>query len=635
MALVKKILTKNNKIVKRNNDFISNQIFDNEIIINFSEPPTNLQINKTPLKYNKNFAYSFTMDDGLSSSYNIAFPILQGTLQNGGIFTTGLTYTDSCGNDLNFRFGLSVFSTNTNGSDIHIDTPYYLTWNNMTELLDFDWDIYNHGYRSSITGTSYTEYYNEVKDNFDNILSKTDYKCYHFVIPNGVMDYIEPAWDYGVLSMCAGIIGFTWSGITHNVSSTGLDIHNDMNLYQYVMNKDFIFSLSGSTDIDTTIVNYIDNLANSSTGDTRMWGYQFTHNLDSPSGTSNGNINLATFNYLFYHIFNTYGKNGNDTVWVAPFQEIYDYLYVRDNTNVTYTIDGNSVTVKLNQLTSFDNLRRYQLSLNVTNDSANIQSIILDGYTNYSYNGTGTTNSLINLDWSYGIIILAEKYVRIAEQSQIQTDIDKAQYFVNKIHITDIKNQYQTRINNIVVPSPIILISFGYAPVNTFSITTGITFSGVTSIWNQYAGFASGTTTFSPYTLSNIQGTLTSYSIDILSGFTGGRSSNGATTSDNSGIYPDSRMTHAIYVGTPLSGYIRLSGMDNAKTYNFILFGSRVTNVSTTNYTINSTTVSLNTQNNTQNTVSINNVSPNSGIILIKVSSTTNAYINVLKVVEN
>lgn len=635
MALVKKFLTKNNKIVKRNNNFISNEIFDNEIIINFSEPPTNLQIEKSPLKYNKDFAYSFTHDDGYYIAYSIVFPTLQGTLQSGGTFISGLTYTDGCGNNMNFKVGLSIASLNDAGSDVHIDTPSILTWNQITELLDFDWDIYNHGYHASISsGGTYTDFYNEVKNNEDNILSKTGYRPRHFVIPNGVDNYIEPAWDYGVLTQSANKNAFIWSGITHYVSLTGETIQNSINFDKYCMHKDYIYTDPATLVTDTTIVNTIDEIANMSTGDTKMWWYQFTHGIYSVTGTSSGNLNLNTFNYLWNHIYTTYGKNGNDKVWVAPFQEVYDYLKVRDNTNITYTINGNSVTIKLNQLTSFDDLRRYQLSLNVTNDTANINSIVLDGYTNYSYNGTGTKNSLINLDWSYGIITLAEKYTRIAEVNKIQTDIDKAQYFVNKINITSVKNQYQTRINNITVPNPKVLINFGYTAVGGLSITTGITFSGVTSIWNQYAGYLSGTTTWSPYTLTNVQGTLTTNVISVVSGFTS-RSANGAQTGNDSGAYPDSRIKNYIYSANPLVSYIKISGLNNAKTYKFIFMGSRTTNNNTTNYTIGTTTVSLLTQNNTQNTVNINNISPSNGDVIVKIDSATNAYLNILEIIEN
>ena len=630
MALVRKFFTKNNKIVKFNNNFISSEIFDNEIVINFSSPPTNLVIEKAPLKYDKNFAFSYTFDDGYSSTYNIAFPIFQG-LPSGSTYTSGLTYTDGCGNDQNFRVGLSIPSLNSSGSDIHINTPSILTWTQMTELLDLDWDIYNHGYHASITGGTYTDYYNEVKNNEDYIYSHTGYKPRHFVIPNGVDAYIEPAWDYGVLSQSANRYQFPRSGITNTVSRTGVTVNDVMNLYQYCMYKKYSYVPSGSSAADITIIDDIDNIANSSSGNTRLWWYQFSHGIETVTGTSEGNLNIATFNYLFNHVYNTYGKPGNDKVWFAPFQEVYDYLKVRDNTNITYSINGNSATIKLNQLTSFADLRRYQLSLNITNDNANIESIILDGYTNYSYNGTGTTSSLINLDWSNGVIELAEKYTRIAESTKTQTTIDKAQYFVNKIHISTVKAQYQTRLNNIVIPSPKILIDFGFAPVANASIYTGITFSGETNIWNQFSGFVTGTTV-SSFALKNVQGTLTSSSIYIVSGFTSG-GANGAQTGNDTGVYPDSRMKNQNFSTAPLISYIKVDGLNNSKSYKFIFFGSIITNTNTTNYSIGATTVSLANKDNTQNTVNIT-ATPTNNEVIIKIASSTNAYINVLEIDE-
>lgn len=86
---MKKILTRNGRIFTKNGRIFSKTIDSgvttSDIIITFDSPPTNFSVSKANLKYDKDFAYSFTMDDGLIPQYTIAFPVLQST---GGVYKT-------------------------------------------------------------------------------------------------------------------------------------------------------------------------------------------------------------------------------------------------------------------------------------------------------------------------------------------------------------------------------------------------------------------------------------------------------------------------------------------------------------------------------------------------------------------
>jgi fibronectin type 3 domain-containing protein len=89
-------------------------------------------------------------------------------------------------------------------------------------------------------------------------------------------------------------------------------------------------------------------------------------------------------------------------------------------------------------------------------------------------------------------------------------------------------------------------------------------------------------------------------------------SNTGVNTGNNSGIYPDNVM-RSFWFTTDVTQTLQINGLTPSVKYNFTFFGSRggVTDDRTTLYTIGSTTVSLNAANNSQNTVSINNLSPN------------------------
>lgn len=109
----------------------------------------------------------------------------------------------------------------------------------------------------------------------------------------------------------------------------------------------------------------------------------------------------------------------------------------------------------------------------------------------------------------------------------------------------------------------------------------------------------------------------------------------GTTTNNNSGVYPDNVMRTAYWTNTSTQT-IAVYGLDSNHSYSFTFFGARgnVSDNRMTNYTINGTTVSLQAANNTQNTVSINNVKANaSGQIVIDLKNGTGSvygYLNAL-----
>ncbi|MDP4260805.1 MAG: PA14 domain-containing protein, partial [Bacteroidota bacterium] len=113
----------------------------------------------------------------------------------------------------------------------------------------------------------------------------------------------------------------------------------------------------------------------------------------------------------------------------------------------------------------------------------------------------------------------------------------------------------------------------------------------------------------------------------------------GATTGNNSGVYPDAVLSSAYYTDAN-NQTIRVSGMDTSTKYSFTFLGSRggVNDDRTTVYSVTNTggtsSVSLQAANNTANTVSVNNVQPNAdGTVLLTLARGTNSsfgYLNAL-----
>ena len=91
----------------------------------------------------------------------------------------------------------------------------------------------------------------------------------------------------------------------------------------------------------------------------------------------------------------------------------------------------------------------------------------------------------------------------------------------------------------------------------------------------------------------------------------------GPQTGNNSGVYPDPVLLDYYYFGIfggPETVSAKVTGLDVSKTYSLTFYAGSAwvgaPDNGTTTYTVGSQTVSLYVQNNTQNTVSINNITP-------------------------
>ncbi|MGE7775737.1 fibronectin type III domain-containing protein [Chitinophaga sp. NPDC101104] len=148
--------------------------------------------------------------------------------------------------------------------------------------------------------------------------------------------------------------------------------------------------------------------------------------------------------------------------------------------------------------------------------------------------------------------------------------------------------------------------------------------------WNNFNSYPGANAAIA--NLADETGTLSGIRIQLLDGFTG-TNTVGSTTGNNSGVYPDNVLASNYYTSEATARRIRISNLNATYRYNLIFLGSRQGNDNkNTEYTVGSSTVTLNAANNTRNTVQINGISPDaSGNIDFTVKQATGAaygYIN-------
>ncbi len=353
------------------------------VTVNFDQPPTNISVNKAPLRYNKDFAYSVSFDDGLIDAYTCAFKLM------GGGFSTqtsetypGLFYTNGCGKSIPFKGSLMWNSVNGYNSDIHINTPSYVNWTQLNQMLDSGWAVVNHAYSHSI-GEG-TDYIHEIAANDSMVFSHTGFRMNHFVAPSGDANYFPTAWQQGI--KCS------YSRQTTNGSPSGLKIDNPLNYSEFMIYRDF---KSDDNTTPSSIANYLDNCSLLSQNGNHYWYNDFTHHV-SPNQVG-GSLLFSTFKPYMEHIASTYGEAGSDRVWAASGMEVFEYLKLRDACPLTWSVYGNQLRILINRNNAPTDLLRYAMSLVIDAD-ANITSVQLNDNAEINYRGN-TPQKLIDIQW--------------------------------------------------------------------------------------------------------------------------------------------------------------------------------------------------------------------------------------------
>ena len=366
----------------------SNQI---TIQLQFSATPSELpQVTIAPLRYNKDFAYSLSLDDGSPWEYENVFPILQGGMHSGyetqnepPVYEPGKFYTDGCGNNIPFRAGLSI---NAEKLMEFVQENSYMSWDNVAEIYQAGWDIFNHSYTHCNVFEGNCDYTFEVTENTAVLAEQLNFTTTHFVVPTSDNNgYINPAFANGMVAL------YTQNYGAPGEYSTVVSVDGSPDLNDFVMLRN---------DLQYETVPYgedIDEVASQSTGGVHQWFCEYAHRIGNtvvPSGQA-PYVHVSTHDFRNYmeYIENQYGKDGTDRVWVASMQTVYEYLVAR--VSATYQVsplNNNQMTITINTSNIPGSLRYKALSFMLNSDQPFTATAT---GANLIHNG----HNLINIDW--------------------------------------------------------------------------------------------------------------------------------------------------------------------------------------------------------------------------------------------
>jgi len=424
---------------------------------------------KTPLRYDKQYALSYSWDDGMADQYDYGFKYLNGGVAGDSNYYSGKTFTDGCGNEIKFGVGLAIFTGNGANPDVHIPTfeGINILWDEIAEVFDAGWSINNHAYIDGDAASNYqiernrsrirlmtsgyttttdhgatTKVYTQTSSNYDyhdivwNITGMTKY--YEYMnqnnwqwFGNGKPPYSAGRVDQNLIDG-SNIIGYdTWPQTNFDMYRTAGNSSTEV--------IEALNQLTGATDNDAY----------------HTWKTLICHSV---AGNGGGFGSFSDFMTAMDYVEDNYGSKGNDKIWVTGDQNVYEYLYVRGVTDVDYTLTNNILDISLSSLntnsgnTIPDDLRTYALTLKIT--GATVSDIIINGGTGCTYNVDYNGDGLINLNWigntnqptkdDYALYFL-----EIAEGTTSTTDIAVAQDYISAMYSGSLKTTYQSRLDSI------------------------------------------------------------------------------------------------------------------------------------------------------------------------------------------
>lgn len=359
------------------------QLLGQRVIINFN---TNLKnapsLTAAALKYDKDFAYSFTFDDATEDPFTCALPIFKGgTVKANNTTYPGMFYTDGCGNQLPFKGGLAWNSANRSNLDIHTgNVKGQMTWAQLNEMIDNNWGVYNHSYSHLAVSEQYlspADYNTQITLNEDATErnTKTAFRPSLFIVPSGDVNYYQYAFAQGYKAV------FNQSGYDQGI--LGVNVDADVDFSKPIFRG----------NLDETLFNgMLDNIFVKANPQNHLWYNEFCHHIDNFSGSG---LNFYSFLNYMQTIEQKYGAKGSDRIWMAPLQEVAEYLTLKKTIKFTMQVSGNKLILDfdLSQVPSW--LKRRAITFKF-DGAYNIQSIDLPNGGKATFNNGG--KRIINID---------------------------------------------------------------------------------------------------------------------------------------------------------------------------------------------------------------------------------------------
>ncbi len=473
-----------------------------------------VNLSVAPLKYNKHFAFTYTADDSVVGAYSriwrrinkkwiddTEFFHMGMAPTSGYIPANTLCMTDGCGNDRRFGFGVAIWPTlrdeyHPNGriaDSSSSKTNIYITWEELRVILDFGGSVYFHNMdETKYDKTVVPDIIKGLKDDQDKAFEKLGRKMKVLALPDGLQTYVDAGRE-------ANFIAFMRSSLSNEL----IYLKSCGDLW-----KGETYGGNHTSDIALKL----EELAAQASSDNPYWVAITSHRVD------------LKMMEMIEMVYSLYGAAGADNIWVASWDEIFEYVSMREGLSFAKKVEGKKVSFEI-YVPKGNGYYFRDLSFLLSGVTA------MDGVTVGAESDTikgissGINNSslLVNINFNPELVKMAEKYTSRYEATAENADKEDALYFVGQL-LPVLKTPYENRINA-VEPGVPGRLSIDYVTINNGaesttdrSVSLSVGFTGTPTHYRASessnltgAGWILYSSAVIPFVLSTALGTKTVY----------------------------------------------------------------------------------------------------------------------------
>lgn len=397
------------------------------------------------LKYNKSWLFMLSQDDCMQSAYSHTFAAI-----NGGAISAKYYYNmehlrlgdlppdiyymdktlgsiDAAGNEVRFSFMTTVapqwnFMNTSTPVKIGYTKDWYrfymqsgLSWKNLTEMMNFGTAIAFHDVKAKDVNITDSIVKNLILSQ-DIIKEKLNGRsCKVMAEPNGNKTYIRASLLFDDIKV-----------ITAQTGTEAIIPASDANMTKKILHRDF-FSLDNIKSVIT------DNLHKDIRERSAI--HYAIHNTS------------ADFAKFLLWLNDTYGKDGDNSVWMTSLEEYYEYVYLRENAGIITTCSDNIIKISVT-LPSENNFYYPSVTINIDGiDAGDIVSVESNNaITGLGYGSLQPGTTALEIDCRSSLNQQAEYFVALYEEKKDERRMRDALYFVNRLKESDFKNSLLKRI---------------------------------------------------------------------------------------------------------------------------------------------------------------------------------------------
>lgn len=417
-----------------------------------------IEIGIPPLKYNKSWLFLLTQDDCMQAAYCVTWAAINNkpianvysSISNKNLFYSSrqlyyndiptiahkynkaLGSTDGAGNEVRFAFTTTVSAEEEPMNVDVLVAPGYmkdeyrffmkkmLDWDDVRDILTYGNSIAFHDVLASNVqnATDIASHLGIAQNIIQEKLSGRI--CKVMAEPNGNKTYIEAAKAYEPIKIMTAQTGAT-------------------KLYPFKV----------TDDLRTVVV---DRRFYESSEDIKAFVSQQAKLAKEEREAISIGVHSTDPQWTDFLLWlnNTYGKDGDDTMWFPSLEEYYEYNYYRIHSNITKKVEGNVLKVTIT-MPAAAAMYYPSLTVNLKGLTKNkVKSITsTDNVTGLSF-GDYEEGLMLNMDCRKHLVELATHFVEKYEANKTAGNESDALYFVNMLKTSSIKSQLLKRIETVL-----------------------------------------------------------------------------------------------------------------------------------------------------------------------------------------